>query len=305
MHTAAAVRLVALSFAAAAYGCSGYSDGSGQTDEIRVMTHPLPEAPEPRDAAQQPAEPEPQHDAAQPMDAAPDARPPAADDADAGPSEPEPPPPLGNLRVVHPSGDAPSYLSDELGQALYMFAGDVPGARESACLYDCAREWPPFDVEVPQPSAELDAAEVSRFHRDDGAWQVTYKGHPLYYRGVEAGLHVVTGDGVQGKWFVARDYLAFLSTARSFAPEGGTLNGSFLTDGFGRTLYVCLDDTPATDENPGVSSCDAECIKKRPIFPAAAANRSRLLPLVIDQAALRELTRPDGLVQLMYRGWPL
>jgi predicted lipoprotein with Yx(FWY)xxD motif len=210
-----------------------------------------------------------------------------------------------NLRVEH-SSPFDAYLTDELGQALYMFAGDVTGMPESGCLSECAREWPAFDIQLARPSAELNPADVSRFHRQDGAWQTTYKGHALYHRASETGTREVTGDGVNRHWFVARDYLAFLSPARTFAPAGGNAtNGTFLTDGNGRTLYVCLDDLPGTATSQAKSSCDAACIIKRPIFKAPDLSRTAILPSVIDPAELQELQRPDGLTQLTYRGWPL
>jgi predicted lipoprotein with Yx(FWY)xxD motif len=297
MHRAAVARLTAsLLVAAAANGCSGYSDGTGRVDKVQVMTHPLPfdeHEPQPEPPKPPPSMPIAVTDAS--LDPA---------ETDAGQEAPVDPGPPPNLRVSR-WRDSAAFLTDELGQPLYMFVGDVTRSNESACLYDCAHEWPPFDVEIAHPSAELDPQEVSRFHRQDGRWQTTFKGHPLYYRAVETGIHVVSGDAVDGRWFVARDYLAFMSTARTFAPEGGGVSYAFLTDGFGRTLYVCLDDKPSTATSEAVSSCDPACTAKRPVFPASETTRTALLPSVIDPAELRELLRPDGVVQLTYRGWPL
>jgi predicted lipoprotein with Yx(FWY)xxD motif len=198
------------------------------------------------------------------------------------------------------------YLTDQLGQPLYMFMGDVAGSIETACLGDCARDWPPFDVLVPSPAPELAAADVTRFHRRDGAWQVTYKGYPLYYRAAENGSGEVTGDGVGQQWFVARDYLAFFGQAPSFAPEGGTgVRDPFLTDGYGRTLYLCLEDKPRTAADDAVSSCDTRCTIDRPVFQSSQTVRSTLLPSSLAATDLNEFVRPDGQRQLTYRGWPL
>ena len=210
-----------------------------------------------------------------------------------------------NLRVAR-SLRFDGYLTDGVGRPLYVFVGDVTGALESACLGDCAREWPAFDVAVAEPGAELDATHVSRFHRQDGVWQTTYKGHPLYYRAAEVGTREVTGDGVALRWFVARDYLVFLASARTFTPTGGTAtNDAFLTDGYGRTLYVCLDDQPRTAENDTISSCNAACTLKRPLFAASETARTTILPSVLSAGELDEWLRPDGQLQLTYRGWPL
>lgn len=302
MNIAAVAGLTALSVLAAVSGCSGYMDST--SEEIRVQTHPIPPEPAAEPAPEPAAESKPPQPAGMPTEVKEAPPMPALPQPEATQPQPRHPTHTPNLRLSR-APDSSRYLSDELGQALYMFVGDVAGASESACLYDCAHEWPAFDVEVAYPGADLDPKEVSRFHRQDGAWQTTYKGHPLYYRAIEAGLYVATGDGIDGRWFLARDYLAFMSTARSFAPEGGGLLGAFLTDGFGRTLYVCLDDQPSTDTSEAVSSCDGECLGKRPIFPASAAVRTSLLPAGIDPAELRVLIRPDALLQLTYRGWPL
>jgi predicted lipoprotein with Yx(FWY)xxD motif len=305
MHRASVVGLTALFSVAAAVGCSGYTDGVGHTDEIRVMTRPTtPIAAPEREPAPEPESPDTEPSPSTPAEVRDTAMPVDSEEMDAGHAEIPDAGSPSNLRLSH-TLDPAGYLTDERGQPLYMFVGDVTGSNESACLYTCAHEWPAFDIEVASVSAELEPKAVTRFHRQDGAWQTTYEGHPLYYRAVEAGLHVVSGDGVDGRWFVARDYLAFMSSAHTFTPAGGGPGSAFLTDGFGRTLYVCLDDQPSTSTREAVSSCDGACIVKRPIFPASAADRTSLLPSVIDATELRELLRPDGMLQLSYRGWPL
>jgi predicted lipoprotein with Yx(FWY)xxD motif len=290
----------------AAYGCNGYSDGSSLAADSTMHASPLPlvdRAPPSREAPVPTSEVSDDAGPSQPpsmpmkpdttieMDASQDAMQDRANSA--------------TLRVAR-SARFDGYFTDGFGQPLYMFIDDVSGALESACLCDCAREWPPFDVEMARTTADLDPAQVSRFHRQDGAWQTTYKGHALYYRAAETGMRDVTGDAVDGRWFVARDYTAFLSSARTFTPAGGAVaNDAFLTDGFGRTLYICLDDQPRTAMSEAISSCDAACTSKRPPFAASEMRDAVRLPSVIDPGELQELVRPDGQPQLSYRGWPL
>jgi predicted lipoprotein with Yx(FWY)xxD motif len=198
------------------------------------------------------------------------------------------------------------YLMDRLQQPLYMFVDDVAGLPQSACLDACALAWPPFDAAASEPGPAIIANEITRFHRQDGKWQSAYKGHPLYYRASEKGAREITGDGQEGRWFVARDYLAFMAATTSFSPAGSTsFKGMFLTNGFGRTLYVCLDDTPASATAASVSSCVGDCARRRPLWSASEAARTSVLPSVLDPAELGELQRDDGAVQLIYRGWPL
>ena len=315
MSKTGAFALTACLLALAAVGCSGFAEGVGSELETdagpTAKPKPKPTRPIPDDE-RPPIKPEP---------AVPD---PPASTAGSGapPKKPKPPPvetmppepeptPIedpnrdANIRFARTS-DYDGYLTDETGRALYMFVGDVAGKLESACLDQCERDWPPFDVLNAKPSSELDPKEITRFHRQDGLWQTTYKGYQLYYRASEEDSQDVTADGMDSRWFVARDYLTFLASTRSFSPEGGMgTNSPYLTDGFGRTVYVCLEDTPRTDSSDAVSSCDAACTAKRPIFPAAATGRTTLLPSVINAGDLSELNRPDGQVQLTYRGWPL
>ena len=214
-----------------------------------------------------------------------------------------------DLRIAH-GGQLADYLTDGAGRALYMFVDDVPDRDEAACAGDCARSFPPFDLAIgpDEPAlfeAGIDAREISRMHRQDGAWQVRYKGHPLYYQaGALPGD--VSADGLDGRWFAARDYFAFLSTTASFEPagEGGTQR-LFLTDGFGRTLYVCLDDAPPAGPLGPTSACSGTCLANRPPFSASASLRTTRLPSSLDPFSLGAFVRSDGIVQLTYRGWPL
>jgi predicted lipoprotein with Yx(FWY)xxD motif len=226
--------------------------------------------------------------------------------------------PAGDFtQVVEVEDDAPlrlaqspqhgAYLTTRDGTPLYMYVADVAGTRTSACLDDCARDWPPYDADALRVGIGIEPREAARFHRQDGAWQTTYKGFPLYLRASEAGSGTITGDGFAGRWFLARDYLTFLSQPVNFEPAGSApqASGLFLTDGFGRTLYVCLDDAPSTDTAPPRTSCTGSCVATRPPLSIGASQRTTVLPSTIDPRDLRAFTRPDGAAQLTYRGWPL
>ncbi|MEY4514386.1 MAG: hypothetical protein RLZZ450_6508, partial [Pseudomonadota bacterium] len=201
-------------------------------------------------------------------------------------------------------------LTDGEGRALYMFTDDVPDRDEAACVGDCALAFPPFDLVLesdPPPVFEdgIDTHEITRMHRQDGAWQARYKGHPLYYRASEP-QGQVSADGLDDSWFVARDYVAFLSITNSFEPTG-TIDPRrmYLTDGFGRTLYVCLDDRPTDGGAPATSVCNGECLANRPPFAASASLRTTRLPSSLEPSVLGAFVRGDGIAQLTYRGWPL
>jgi predicted lipoprotein with Yx(FWY)xxD motif len=277
-----------------ALGCVGYSD-----------TSPPELAPAPsRDASEAELDQTHANDASTHEASAPEAV--VENETDAGTTSVEVEPKLeANLRVGH-SARFDGYLMDRREQPLYMFAEDVAGNAESACLGACAKQWPPFDLQTVQPERGLIVNEVTRFHRQDGLWQSAYKGHPLYYRNSEAGATEITGDGMEGRWFVARDYLAFISVSMSFAPAGSdSFDAGFLTNGFGRALYVCFDDSPGDIEKSPISSCTGECMRRRPLWSVSEAMRTTILPSVMDPTDISEFVRPDGAVQLLLRGWPV
>ena len=89
-----------------------------------------------------------------------------------------------------------------------------------------------------------------------------------------------------------------LATAQQF--------GSYLVDGSGRTLYLFAKDLPAGGGNAAVSNCTGSstdmtsCVYFWPIFHAANQTVQG-----IDANDLGEITRPDGLKQSTYKGWPL
>jgi predicted lipoprotein with Yx(FWY)xxD motif len=71
-------------------------------------------------------------------------------------------------------------LVDPRGRTLYLFTRDSTGT--SRCDGECARAWPPY-VTVAARSAPGRGLQsfVGHVRRSNGAQQITYHGHPLYY----------------------------------------------------------------------------------------------------------------------------
>jgi predicted lipoprotein with Yx(FWY)xxD motif len=277
--------------AALSVSCLGHSDTAPDAPEVASSAAPGEET----------------REAADDVGAMPSARAPEPSESathDAG-EAPLPGPVEGDLRLGH-TLRFDGYLMDRDHRPLYMFAEDVAGSANSACLDTCAREWPPYDLAQGEPEPGILANELTRFHRQDGRWQSAYKGHPLYYRSAEEGLREVSADGRDGRWFVARDYLAFIAVDASFAAAGSERFGAgFLTNGFGRALYVCFDDTPGSADTPPVSACVGDCARRHPLWSVSEAGRTTILPSVLDALDLAVFERPDGALQLALRGWPL
>jgi predicted lipoprotein with Yx(FWY)xxD motif len=281
-----------LSGVVALVGCVGYSEGSGSPPGAADAETSAPDTGV--------SEPAPAEDASD----APDARVPAPDAGSLPPADAEIP--LDADVLFAHSSTFDGYLTDHDGRALYMLADDVAGTHKTTCLGECAKAWPPFDVEQLTLGPDLLVEEFTRFHRADGDWQTAYKGYPLYRKATEEGSREVTGDGAEGRWFVARDYLAFLGRSKTLAPAGSdSFNGLYLTNGVGRALYVCFDDTPGNPAAKPVTSCVGECALRRPLWSVVEAERSTILPSVLSPSDLGQFLRPDNVRQLTYRGWPL
>ena len=63
---------------------------------------------------------------------------------------------------------------------VYMFEADK--GTTSSCSGACAKVWPPVTTSgAPTASAGAVSADLATTKRSDGAEQVTYKGHPLYF----------------------------------------------------------------------------------------------------------------------------
>ena len=211
--------------------------------------------------------------------------------------------PQANVRLVL-DGELAPFLATGSGEPLYMHAGDIAASGKTACLGECASRWRPFDATPVVADCGLNAREFGRFHRDDGAFQTTYKGHPLYLRADGAGAKDVDGD--EGRWFLAKDYLVFLSSRPALVPMGSAeLGDPFLTDGFGRALYICLEDAPATADADPVSSCTGSCTEEFPFWSTIHTLRTTRLPSLIAPQDFAAFEREDGGVQLTFRGWPL
>lgn len=90
-------------------------------------------------------------------------------------------------------------LVDPEGFTMYVFTVDTNG--ESACYDSCATLWPP----VPGDTAIGPGLNPSMFGtttRTDGTTQLTVNGQPLYLWAGDAGPGDVTGQDVDGVWFV-------------------------------------------------------------------------------------------------------
>jgi predicted lipoprotein with Yx(FWY)xxD motif len=104
--------------------------------------------------------------------------------------------------AVSNNDDLGDFLVGASGMTLYMFTQDEENI--SNCTDQCATNWPPLLVqagEVPVPGDGIDGS-FGVIERDDGTFQVTYNGIPLYFWANDAAPGDTTGQGVNDVWFV-------------------------------------------------------------------------------------------------------
>ncbi len=94
------------------------------------------------------------------------------------------------------------FLVGANGMTLYHFTQDGPNS--SSCYDQCASNWPPLLVqanEVPVPGVDVNGP-LGVTERDDGTWQVTYAGMPLYFWANDQAPGDTNGQGINDVWFV-------------------------------------------------------------------------------------------------------
>lgn len=90
-------------------------------------------------------------------------------------------------------------LVDPDGLSMYVFTLDTDG--ESVCYDSCATLWPPVPGTVTIGSG-LDSSIFGTTTRTDGTAQLTVNGQPLYLWASDTQPGDVTGQNVEGVWFV-------------------------------------------------------------------------------------------------------
>jgi predicted lipoprotein with Yx(FWY)xxD motif len=142
-------------------------------------------------------------------------------------------------------------LTDNNGKSLYFFFNDASST--STCAGDCAMIWPAFYVANPTYGPGLSASDFNVITRTDGTKQITYKNWPVYYYADDDKAGDVNGDKVNNLWAVAKpDYTVMVANAQLVGLDGmdyndlsvaGTGVSQYLTDAYGRTLYLFSKDS--------------------------------------------------------------
>jgi predicted lipoprotein with Yx(FWY)xxD motif len=98
-----------------------------------------------------------------------------------------------------------TFLVGPNGHALYRFERDNPGST-SHCYKKCATDWPPLITHgKPKAAGKANASLLGTTKRKNGARQVTYAGHPLYFFSEDSKAGQTNGEGLfefKGEWNV-------------------------------------------------------------------------------------------------------
>jgi predicted lipoprotein with Yx(FWY)xxD motif len=119
------------------------------------------------------------------------------------------------------SSSAGTVLTNGSGRAVYLWVKDTGDM--SNCNGACAGAWPPVTTTSSvTASGGAKASDLGTITRSDGAKQVTYDGHPLYYFSGDSGPGTATGQGSDGFgakwWLVAPAGSDVTASVSSFTP---------------------------------------------------------------------------------------
>src|SRR5438477_12665754 len=90
-----------------------------------------------------------------------------------------------------------SILVDKNGMTLYQWAKDTDAS--SQCYDQCATFWPPFTVTAASVAADgVTTGKFGTSTRKDGALQVTFNSHPLYFYARDTAPGMANGNGSTG-----------------------------------------------------------------------------------------------------------
>ena len=212
---------------------------------------------------------------------------------------------------VSPNGIILSSPTASGNRTLYLLTADTPKSSVCGAAGGCDALWPPLltngraKVGV-GPSRRL----IGRIRRTDGSFQVTYRGHPLYFfafdlgagaaAGQTNGEHIEDPAPVDGVWYtVLPDGLPEPGTATIQSESSGgsnILSDAGAVNGVTSTLYAFSADTASQ------SRCFGECAR---LWPPVLTQSAPVAAGMAQGSLLGVIQRPDGTFQVTYNGHPL
>lgn len=193
------------------------------------------------------------------------------------------------------------------GRTLYVYVDDLLTKASSACVDDCANDWPPALVSGKVAVARGITGHVGTITRSNGLHQLTIDGRPLYTFSGDRALGDLRGNGVGNIWWAMTpsglSATSFPSPKSTYGPASSTLLtvtqtklGPAVTNDRGQVLYTYTDDT-ATH-----SACNAPwCLVDWPPLQATGAPTASST----ITAPVAVITGAGGTQQVTLAGHPL
>ena len=196
-------------------------------------------------------------------------------------------------------------ITDAYGRTLYFFTRDAKGA--SLCTGGCLNNWPIFYADGMEIGAGLNSADFESIDRGDGVMQTTFKGWPLYYYVNDTLPGNTKGEGLSGRWFVAKpDYTIMITDNQLTGLNGVNYKGDYtpgdeviqyFTDDNGLTLYTWKNDRNNVNKftKPDFSNNGIWTIYEETEI---------VIPSVLNKSDFGVIN-VYGKNQLTYKGWPM
>jgi predicted lipoprotein with Yx(FWY)xxD motif len=198
-------------------------------------------------------------------------------------------------------------LADGKGMTLYVYVDDLLTKASSACVGDCANDWPPALVSGKVVLARGIAGHVGEITRSDGLHQLTIDGRPLYAFSGDRAPGDLRGNGIGNIWWAmtpsglsATSFPSPKTTYGAPAPTFLTVThtkaGQAVANDRGQVLYTYTDDT-ATH-----SACNSPwCLVDWPPLQAGSAPTASSL----ITAPVGVIAGAGGTQQVTLAGHPL
>jgi len=127
-------------------------------------------------------------------------------------------------------------VTDGKGWILYRFDKDrAKPTPQSMCTGACAQKWPPVLVHGKPALKGVSPALVGKVRRDDGTWQLTLHGWPVYRFAGDAKPGQWKGQAVGGTWHAIKRNGARNTVLPGAAPAAPAAAQPTISDGYGNS----------------------------------------------------------------------
>jgi predicted lipoprotein with Yx(FWY)xxD motif len=212
---------------------------------------------------------------------------------------------------VSPNGIILSSPTASGTRTLYLLTSDTPRSSNCTAAGGCDALWPPLLTNGPaKAGAGVSRGLIGSIRRGDGTWQVTYRGHPVYFfafdlgagaaAGQTNGEHIEDPAPVNGVWYTVlpngrpepgtATIQSESSGGSNILADAGAVNGVI------STLYAFSADTSAQ------SNCAGQCAR---IWPPVLTRSAPVAAGKASGSLLGVIPRADGTFQVTYKGHPL